>query len=102
VQHYTDKEGFNGIASQPAWVFLARRPPGDHPVGAYFTSLGPETRHLAKRLRIPRSKLAYRFEVDGAGDLVPLPGGRGAYISYSPVDYTVERPRQVFHGSTGL
>lgn len=102
MQHCTDRDGFNAIASQPAWVFLARKPPGDHPVGAYFTSLSPKTRHLAKRLRIPRAKLAYRFEISGDDGLRALPGGRGAYISYSPVDYAVERELQVSHGSTGL
>lgn len=102
VQHYTDKDGFHVIGSQPTWRFVAAQPPGDHPFGTYFTTLGPDTLHLAKRLRIPRTKLGFRFEFTGQDGLEPLEGGRGAFIFLSRVDYLVERPRQVFQGETGL
>ncbi len=102
MHHYTDKDGYNVIGSQPTWRFVAGQPPGEHPFGAYFTTLAPETPHLAKRLRIPRTKLAYRFEFTGSQGLAPLEGGRGAYVFFSPVDYLVEPPRQVYHGETGL
>jgi hypothetical protein len=71
VFHYTDEDGYNAIRSQPIWVFKASQPPGKHPVGAYFTTLGPTTANLAKRLRIPTSKLEYVFCFHGAEDLSP-------------------------------
>lgn len=102
MQHYTDKDGFDVIGSQPTWKFVAAKPPGDHPFGAYFTTLGPDTPHLAKKLRIPRTKLAFRFEFTGEDGLEPLDGGRGAFIRLSRVDYFVEQPRQIFKGETEL
>lgn len=102
MQHYTDLNGYNGISSHPTWRLVAAAPPGEHPFGAYFTNLGPETRHLAKRLRIPKSKLAYRFEFVGEEGLEPMDGGRGAFILFSACDYLVEPPRQRFKGPTGL
>jgi hypothetical protein len=73
---------------------------GDHPFGAYFTTLPRGTRNLAQRLRIPKSKLQYVFEFTDAGDLTPLPGGRGQFIFYSPNVYEVEPSRQGYEGVT--
>ena len=99
--HYTDADSFKSIASQPIWTFVASQPPGDHPFGAYFTTLSPDTPKLSKRLRIPRAKVELAFEFVDAGDLSPLPGGRGEYVFYSSVDYAVERSRQQYAGRTG-
>jgi hypothetical protein len=41
--HYTDKQGYDGIRSQPTWKFIAHQPPGEHPKGAYFTDLDKST-----------------------------------------------------------
>src|SRR5262249_53076097 len=98
--HYTDKAGYDAIRSQPVWRFIAGQPPGIHPSGAYFTTLGRNTKNLAQRLGIPRAKLAYFFEFTDVGDLTPLPGGRGQYIFYSPGDYDVAQARQINHGAT--
>jgi len=100
LYHYTDLTGYNAIRSQPVWRFRAGQPPGDHPVGAYFTTLGPGTRNLARRLRIPKEKTKFFFEFTDVGDLLPLPGHRGRYILYSPVDYLVDPTRQLNHGAT--
>lgn len=102
MNHFTNKTGFNAISSQTDWWFLASQPPADHPKGAYFTTLTPETPNLAVRLRIPREKLEFVFQFGGAGDLRPLDGGRGTYIFYSPMDYRVAEERQEHKGSTGL
>lgn len=101
MHHYTDSAGFKSIGSQPTWHFLASEPPGSHPFGAYFTTLPPNTLHLVKRLRIPRSKIEYVFEFVGDPGLVPLRGGRGDFIFFSKADYPVEPPRHVFKGRTG-
>ena len=98
--HYTDKSGYNAIGLQPTWSFKASQPPGHHPFGAYFTDLPPETPNLAKRLRIPRTKVEWYFEFVDIGDLKPLSGGRGVYIFYSPHDYRVACARQLNHGET--
>jgi hypothetical protein len=98
--HYTNVAGFNGIRSSPIWRFLASQPPGEHPRGAYFTTLDRDTPRLAARLRIPKAKLEYFFEFTEIGDLKPLPGGRGNYIFYSPEDYKVVPPRQLNSGKT--
>jgi hypothetical protein len=96
--HYTDNAGSNAIGSQIVWCFEASQPPGEHPFGAYFTDLGPETPNLAKRLRIPRSKLEFMFCFEGREGLKNLPGGRGEHIFYSPEDYLVDEDRQEFDG----
>jgi hypothetical protein len=98
--HYTDSDGFNAIKAQPVWVFKATQPPGKHPRGAYFTRLGPGAANLAKRLRLPKLKIAFIFCFSDGQDLKPLEGGRGAFILYSPDDYVVEKKRQVDHGPT--
>lgn len=100
--HYTDRDGHNAIAATPTWTFRAQKPPGPHPAGAYFTTLAPTTPYLASRLRIPRRKVEYMFEFADAGDLQPLPGGRGRYIFFSESDYNVEPERQQTHGPSGL
>jgi hypothetical protein len=96
--HYTDGDGFNAIRAQPIWVFKAAQPAGDHPRGAYFTTVGPDAPNLAKRLRIPKAKIAFVFYFSDGSDLKPLPGGRGAFIFFSPDDYAVEKNRQIDHG----
>ncbi len=98
--HYTDGDSFNVIRAQPIWVFKAVQPPGDHPRGAYFTTLSPNTANLAKRLRVPKEKIGYVFYFTNGSDLKPLPGGRVAFVFYSPDDYLVDNSRQVDHGPT--
>jgi hypothetical protein len=96
--HYTNRTGYNGIRAGVVWHFHAALPPGNRPFGAYFTTLPPGTKRLASCLRIPRSKLAFVFVFDDAGDLTPLSGGRGEFIFYSPTDYDVDKPRQLYAG----
>jgi len=55
--------------------------------------------NLAKRLRIPKDKRSFVFCFTDNSDLTPLEGGRGEYIRYSPIDYSVEESRQLFHGT---
>lgn len=98
--HYTNTAGYHSIRSQVDWRFVAAQPPGRHPFGAYFTTLGRNTNNLAQRLRIPKSKIAYFFQFTDLGDLTPLPGGRGQFIFYSPTDYDVDEARQSDHGVT--
>jgi hypothetical protein len=100
MNHFTNLAGYNGIRAAPIWRFIASQPPGNHPFGAYFTTLSPSTPNLAKKLRIPVDKLKYVFEFVDVGDLTPLPGGRGAYIFYSALDYLVAQDRQIYHGAT--
>jgi hypothetical protein len=49
-------------------------------------------------LRIPRDKISFVFCFADATGLIPLEGGRGAYVFYSPDDYLVEEGRQCFLG----
>src|SRR5262245_64916979 len=98
MNHYTDQAGYNAIRSQVVWLFRASQPPGNHPSGAYITTLVRGTPNLAQRLRIPRSKVQFVFEFTDVGDLTPLPGGRGQYVFYSPADYEVDPPRQLYAG----
>jgi hypothetical protein len=76
------------------WNFKAAQPPGDHPFGAYFTTLTETTPLLARRLRIPKEKVEYVFSFADVGDLKKLRGDRGEISRYSPADYPVEPPRQ--------
>jgi hypothetical protein len=94
MHHYSDKDGYNAIGATSPWQFRASQPPGDHPFGAYFTTLPPGTPKLAVRLRIPKSKLEYVFTFIDVGDLTPLRGDRGEWIFYSLTDYFVDEPRQ--------
>jgi len=99
--HYTKLDGFNGIRSQPEWTFKAAKPPGGHPIGAYFTPLSPEHYdELCEKLLIPNEKIEYCFEFTGGTDLKPIRGGRGRHIIYSEVDYVVIGARQVYHGKS--
>ena len=100
--HYTNSTGYNKIRAQQVWLFLAAQPPGDHPFGAYFTTLDPTTPKLAKKLLIPREKLGYVFSFVDIGDLQRLRGGRGEFVLFSSVDYPVSENRQLQHGETGL
>jgi hypothetical protein len=102
MNHYTDSTGAKAIGSQPDWVFKAYQPPGDHPFGAFFTTLAPNAPNLSARLGIPRERLTFLFEFTDRGDLIQLRGGRGKYVLYSPTDYTVTKDRQVSKGATGL
>ncbi len=98
MNHFTDRGGYNGIVAASPWLFRAEQPPGGHPFGAYFTVLPPHTRRLAKKLRIPREKTEYVFTFVDRGDLLPLRGGRGVFILYSPADYVVEKDRWIYAG----
>lgn len=100
--HYTNDKGYKALSSQVTWLFKASQPPGDRPTGAYFTSLKPGTKNLAKRLFVRGSadKIAFVFSFSGGEDLTPLAGGRGAFIFYSTDDYPVEKERQGPHGPT--
>lgn len=98
--HFTDLDGWNAIRSQIDWLFQAKQPPGEHPFGAYFTTLPPNTVNLAKKLRIPRRKIEYVFCFSRIDGLLPLPGGRGDFVWYSPVDYRVVRTQQTDNGKS--
>src|SRR5271157_3391916 len=98
MHHYTNRKGHNAIRATQPWRFKAQKPPGRHPVGAYFTNYPRGTPKLAKRLRIPRAKLTYVFVFVDAGDLTPLVGRRGRRVFYSPQDDEVVASRQVFEG----
>jgi hypothetical protein len=103
VYHYTAKNAYDSIRATVDWCFHAKRPvPRHHPVGAYFTTLPPQTNNLAQRIRVPNEKLTHMFCFVDAGDLLPLAGGRGAYIFYSAQDYVVVRKRQIFAGERGM
>lgn len=95
---FSDQESWNAIRSQVNWLFRAHQPPGDHPFGAYFTTLPPNTTNLAKKLRIPRRKIEFVFCFQGADGLLQIPGGRGDYVWYSPSDYRVKYDKQHEHG----
>lgn len=99
--HYTNDDGYKAISSQPAWVFKASKPPGDHPRGAYFTTLPPGTENLAKRLFIRggADKVRFVFSFSGTEGLKPLEGGRGAFVFYCSEDYVVKESRQGPHGA---
>lgn len=100
--HYTNETGHKAISSQQTWLFKASKPPCDHPTGAYFTTLPPWTKTLAKRLFVRgcADKVTFMFCFSGGDNLTPLEGGRGAFIFYSEADYPVEKKRQGPHGPT--
>jgi hypothetical protein len=98
MNHFTNRDGYNGIVATSPWLFRAGQPPGRRPFGAYFTVLPPGTPRLAKKLRIPRDKTKYVFTFVDRGDLAPLRGGRGTFVFYSPGDYPVEGDRQMYAG----
>jgi hypothetical protein len=98
--HYTDKDGWNAIRSQPTWRFKASQPKDpDRPKGAHFTDIEPtETnlRTLYKRLQVPKGKQEYVFWFVGFDGLIQPNDGRGRdkRIYFSPVDYEVAEARQ--------
>jgi len=99
MNHYTNKKGYDSIRATVDWCFKAGQPPAsEHPIGAYFTTLSPHTPNLANRLRVPREKISHVFSFIDAYDLIPLRGGRGEYVFYSPVDYVVLKARQILAG----
>ena len=102
MNHFTDKTGYNGIRASPIWRFWASQPPDpvNHPFGAYFTTLTPDTPNLAIKLGIPKRKLEYLFSFVDKNDLIALDNDRGEWIFYSPRDYEVEKERQVYHGKS--
>lgn len=102
MNHFTNKDGYNAIRSQPSWLFLARKPPGRHPTGAYFSTLDASESRLAQRLRIPQAKLKFVFAFSGDEGLERIPGGRGEYIRFSRQEYTVAKDRQLTSGATGI
>ena len=105
MNHFTNKDGYNAIGSQPIWTFKAYQPLAKHhPVGAYFTTYPPTEPNLAKKLYVPKEKLSHMFSFSPPRDLVPLPGGRGRLerIFYSPTDYLVPGENQDGHGPTGI
>jgi len=105
MNHFTDREGYNGIRSQPTWLFKAAQPPQTrHPVGAYFTTFGPDEPNLFKKLFIPNAKREFIFSFTPPVPLQLLDEKRGKVhqIYYSPADYSVPRSHQISHGPTGL
>jgi hypothetical protein len=102
MYHYTDKAGYDSIQAGIDWRFKAHRPPPrHHRIGAYFTNLGPEApKAKLAQLFIPSNKRAYVFAFEDEGDLIPLRGGRGGYVFYSPADYAVVRARQLDCGES--
>jgi hypothetical protein len=102
IFHYTDKDGWNAIRSQPTWRFKANQPKDpDRPKGAYFTDIEPteaNLRTLYKRLRVPKAKQEYLFWFVGTEGLTQLNDGRGRdkRIFFSPVDYEVAEGRQKY------
>jgi hypothetical protein len=99
VDHYTDLERYKAIRASTSWRFSAVQPPAaEHPVAAYFTTLSPDTKNLAMRLRIPKRNLQYVFVFLEAGDLCSLRGDRGEWTCYSLDDYVVDAERLVYCG----
>jgi hypothetical protein len=100
LYHYTDRAGYNGIRAGVDWRFKASQPtPRYHPSGAYFTPLGPGTsRAKLRMIFVPNRKREFVFVFEDVGDLIPLRGGRGEIVVYSPGDYLVARSRQIDHG----
>jgi hypothetical protein len=96
MNHFTNRNGYNGIRSTPVWRFRASQPPGRHPMGTYFTTLPPTTIRLATRLGIPKERLDFLFTFQDIGDLTPLERGKGKWIFHTRIDYDVERVRQLY------
>jgi hypothetical protein len=105
MNHFTDKDGYHAIRSQKVWTFKAVQPRAlHHPVGAYFTTYEPFEPNLAKKIFVPRAKLAFVFAFAPPAPLLLLPGGRGRLerVFYSPTDYDVPEGCQNHSGATGL
>src|SRR5207244_1149246 len=87
--------------AERALLLAFGRPPTDKEstlFAAYFTTLPPDTKNLAIRLGIPRTKTEYVFAFVAANDLTPVDSDRGEFIFYSPSDYLVAEDRQQFQG----
>src|SRR5437868_14955134 len=99
MNHYTNKKGYNAIQAVSPWCFRARRQRiRSKPFGAYFTTLLPSAPNFVRRVRLPKAKREYRFSFTDVGDLLPIPGPRGKDVFYSPHDYYVAQPRQLYSG----
>src|SRR5437879_6201747 len=99
MNHYTNRRGYHAIRATRTWCFKARKQrTKSKPFGAYFTTLLPTDVNFVKRVRLPRNKREYRFSFTGRRGLVPLPGPGGKDVFYSPTDYFVHKPRQVYCG----
>jgi hypothetical protein len=101
MNHYTNRRGYNGIRATSPWCFKARRQrTRSKPFGAYFTTLVPTDPNFVRRVRLPKVKREYRFSFTDIGDLLPIPGPGGKEVFYSPQDYSVDEPRQLYCGLT--
>ena len=106
IFHYTDKDGWNAIRSQPVWTFKVSQPKDpDRPAGAYFTDIeatATSLRTLYKRIRVPRAKQENVFWFVGTEGLKQLNNGLGREkrIYLCPVDYLVSEQRQRFSGDS--
>jgi hypothetical protein len=102
IYHYTDEDGYKAIAAASPWKFEAQQPKRKgNPRGAYFTTLPPDTKNLAERIGVSRSKTQYFFSFVDVGDLLPLNPRRPRKFKvkfYSPDDYLVEADRQCESG----
>jgi|SRR5215469_10379396 len=98
MNHFTDGQGYNAIRAASPWRFRARRQRGGQPFGAYFTTLELDAPNFFQKVRVPVKKRRFVFRFVDVGDLLPYPGPRGRYVSYSPQDYLVEKPRQQYDG----
>ena len=104
--HYTDRDGWNSIRSQPDWKFQTAQPQDQNrPPGAYFTDIEPSAmnlRTLHKKIRIPKAKQQYLFWFTGSEGLSQLNSGRGRdkRIFFSATDYDVISGRQKYEGDT--
>ncbi len=98
LMHYTGGTAFKAIRSQKEWAFKASQPPGENPIGAYFTTLTPDAYHFSARLRIPKEKQEFVFAFIGQEGLRPKIGGKGDYIFWAPEDYIIRRDRQKYNG----
>src|SRR2546423_10995701 len=101
MNHYTNLKGFNGIRAVSPWCFKATRQRlRTKRRAAYFTTLLPSDPNFVRRVRLPKKKREYRFCFTDIGDLSPIPGPGGKYVFFSPGDYYVDTPRQLYSGAT--
>lgn len=95
LYHYTDSDGYIRINSsgKASITFVASQPRHpDKPFGVYFTTKPPNTKNLAATIKTSREKIRYYFKVLlPRNKVVPIPGGKGIFIWYSPVTITVPR-----------
>ena len=98
MNHFTNRIGYNAIRAASPWRFRARPQRAAQPFGAYFTTLGLDDPNFFLRVRIPVRKRRFVFQFVDVGDLRPFPGPRGRFVLYSPADYFVSSPRQLYAG----